>query len=77
MDTIHHLGPCAVTELTLPLYHDALIDRQMPLYLQPGHHWTAYQKAFSVGLSFSFLTPSMWQTRATCRHKANPFSLAA
>ena len=77
MDTIHHLGPCAVTELTLPLYHNALIDRQMPLYLQPGHHWTAYQKAFSVGLSFAFLTPSMWQTRATCRHKANPFSLAA
>lgn len=77
MDTIHYLGPCTVTELTLSLYHDALNDRQMPLYLQPGHRWTAYQKAFSAGLSFTLLTPSMWQTRATCRHKANPFSPAA
>lgn len=68
MDTIHHLGPCAVTELTLPLNHDALNDRQMPLYLQPDHHWSA----FSAGLSFSFLTPSMWQTRATADTKPIP-----
>lgn len=37
MDTIHHLGPCAVTELTLPLNHDApsMTDRCLSIPTRP------------------------------------------